>query len=143
MRKKKTEKPSKNLMDLMQEIKTPKTPKKAPKKTTKSGSKVTIKETPKKEQPKAPKKKAKSSDEKVPMPSCWKDIKRMDMKVFQLTKDLVKYLSKIEETMIQHLETDTDKIYAEDVKDYLAWARDLNNDMAKYKEYGKDRFSDA
>lgn len=146
MRKKKTEKTtektSKNLMDLMQEIKTPKNPKKPLKKTPKKAEKPK-KELPKKESPKAPKKKAKVSNEKVPMPSCWKEIKRMDLKVFQLTKDLVKYLSKIEETMSQYIETDVDKIYFQDVEDYLAWARDLNSDIAKYKDYGRDRFTDA
>lgn len=82
----------------------------------------------------------KAKTKKTPMPSCWKDMKKVDKKIIKLTKELKKTMEGALETIESHLKSESDVCYKEDLKDYFSWIMGLNIEMQKYKDYGKDRF---
>lgn len=84
--------------------------------------------------------KTKPKSKKIPMPSCWKDMKKVDKKIIKLTKELKKTMEVGLETIEANLKTERDVCYKEDLKDYFKWIEGLNSEMQRYKDYGKDRF---
>lgn len=82
----------------------------------------------------------KAKSKKIPMPSCWKEMKKVDKKIMKLTKDLKKIMESGLVTIESKLKTEQDICYKEDLKDYFIWIDGLNAEMQRYKDYGKDRF---
>lgn len=82
----------------------------------------------------------KSKSKKIPMPSCWKEMKKVDKKIIKLTAELKKTMVNALTNIESKLKTEQDVCYKEDLKDYFIWIEGLNTEMQRYKDYGKDRF---